>query len=190
MLCATMLLLVGCKSEPSEPAPLCAPESKQLAPPWSEVQLPSSATICLGADSERHHHNYLGIEHRRTETEDVAQLRDRYVAAFRAGGWTKIVVADDAPIGFAADLSREDGSRTIAFSLMRRGEVIEVSAHRAGPGWPPRPGSWEEQMQRASEKQNAEIRESLERNVRKRPKPRKSSSAGSERRSSWSVPGY
>ncbi len=163
LLCAITMILFGCRSEP--PA-LCATDAIKLRPPWSKLAVPSGGRICAGTDSKQHSGNRLEIQHRRSDEEDVPQLRDRYVAAFRAAGWSTIKVADDAPSWFAADLSLPDGSRMIALSIGRRGDVVEVSAHRAGQGWPKAPpevGSVEYYAEQYKETRDRAIREQVER---------------------------
>jgi hypothetical protein len=166
MLCATLFMLVGCKSEPT--APPCALSSDPLPMPWSVLDLPDGARVC--ADVRTREGTFLGIDHLPSDGADMPELRARYVAAFRSAGWTSVSVTSDRPTLFGAKLSWADGSHTVELQIARPGEIIKVSALRTR-GWTPEapePGSWEEHRDRAMVESQQRIKEGLESNLKKR----------------------
>ena len=110
-------------------------DSSRLRAPWREVALPArGGTICTDVDGEAAFHNGITIEHVAADA-PVATVRDAYLAAFRAGGWSRVNVVDDAAVGFGADLTKPDGSETIALAIELHGDRVVVDAHRAGRDW-------------------------------------------------------
>jgi hypothetical protein len=164
------LVVSGCDDTPSGPP--CASDEKlgnvnRLGPPWTEIALPQlDGTICAGTDSPATYRNWLTVKHRRKGSDGVRPYRDAYVAAFAAAGWSNTAIATDSEAEFSADFRRADGTLAIAVSIEQRGDVIELDAHRAGPGWPavpPEPGSWQEAAERAKEETIRNVEAAIER---------------------------
>jgi hypothetical protein len=110
----------------------CPRVGEKLPAEWSPIALPPpGGRLCSYDPPEPEWKSGLMFVHRG----EVVAIRDAYIAAAKAAGWTKVKIAENTdPGSFKVLLHQADGSHAIWFfiSPFVEGNVVRVGAVREG----------------------------------------------------------